>query len=513
MLCEDAGLSRRSGGAARGDRQSPLIRASSSMKAFTAPRPSAAAKSMRPDSQLRSDPACGAGGKTGSSASLRGDCFAHRQEGTVPRPARTRTFDSRKLLPLSVLALVPAGLALAQPPLANCGNTAEMDVCRPGPKSVVVIGSPALEPLFDKLGTALAAPAAGGLDVYYVRHIGACQGAQWVQSGASFQAVADHITTDALSRKTSCCDFNFVGKADLWVSEMAGAECFDGKLPAEFRDFSGPILAYDVVVPFESPQFAITAEEAYFVFGFGSGGYKGQAVAPWTDDKHFAVPGPEYGIQAIWAKFLRLPPPAKVGTTPGVRIKGVPTGADERVIPYIALPEERQPGSIGLTSTQIYETSLNRRDVRPLAVQAWNQKRAFYPDSTSRAFDKRNVRDGRYPFWAPIHMIAKADITGRVLNDKVEFIIGYLQGKKDLAGVDIVAATVGAHLVPTCAMKVTRPPEKPETGDLMPYAPSPGTACGCMMDELVSRGSSGCTACSKDEDCTGGKSCGHGYCE
>jgi hypothetical protein len=412
---------------------------------------------------------------------------------------------------LLLSALLPAGWARAEPPLVNCPD-ATLAPCLPGPKSVVVIGSPTLEPLFEQIGQALAAPEAGALDVYYIRNIGTCQGGQWVLDESNFYARADHIAT-GVSMGTTCCEFNFLRKADLWVSEMSGAECFDGKLPTGLRDFSGPIGAYNVVVPLESAQYAITVEEAYFVFGFGSAGYKGMTVAPWIDENQVAIPGFESGAQAIWARFLRLPRPAMVGTTPGLGIKGSPTRADERVIPFLLAPEHQSAAGIGLSSTLIYDASPDRRNVRPLAVQAWNQKRAFYADSTSRAFDKRNVREGRYPFWAPIHMIAKADITGRVLNDKVEFIVNYLQGKTDPPGVDMAAATVKAHLVPTCAMKVQRAPDKPETGDLMPYAPPPGTGCGCMMDELIARGSSGCTACSKDADCAGGKSCSHGYCE
>jgi hypothetical protein len=62
-------------------------------------------------------------------------------------------------------------------------------------------------------------------------------------------------------------------------------------------------------------------------------------------------------------------------------------------------------------------------------------------------------------------------------------------------------------------MKVQRAEDKPDTGDLMPYLPAPGTACGCMMDELISRGSSHCTPCASDKECSGGKTCSHGYCE
>ena len=421
---------------------------------------------------------------------------------------------SVKTLLLAALIGIPAGAARAQT-LFNCPS--ELSFCAPGVKSVVVTGSPALELFFTKIAKPFY--DATGVDIYYVRRAGACEGGQQVLTATlPLLAVANHITTDP--RMTSeCCTFNLGGKADLWVSESQGADCYGGKLPAELRDFQGPIMAYTVVAPLESLQSAITLEEAYFVFGFGSAGYKKQTVAPWTDQNHFGLPGAEFPVQTNWAKFLHLPP-ASMGAPPGQTMRGFQTGSQERVISFLI--NDHSPGGIGLMSAQAYDgfiridagdAGVDKTMIKSLAVQALKQKRAFYADSTSMAHDKRNVRDGRYPFWAPVHMIARADITGRVLNDKIEALIGYAMGNKDLPGVDVAAATVTSRLIPTCAMKVKRAPENPETGDLMPNKLGPGEACGCMMDELISRGSSRCTTCKDDSECSGGKTCGHGYCE
>jgi hypothetical protein len=411
--------------------------------------------------------------------------------------------------------LLVTGPALAQAPLEPCEGA--MAECTFGPQAVIVTGSPALEPLFKNMSAALK--KANGTDVYYVRGIGQCQAAQQVMEGADLSGQVADFLGDIKVYSGRCCSVPFFQnvKADMWVADSAVEDCFDGKSPPEYRDFPGPIVAYSIVAPWNSSQWAITAEEAYFVFGFGSAGYKNQTVPPWADQSHFVVPGASFGAQALWAKFLRLPALPHLDRKPQVNpadpIKGRATDGAEKVIPTLIDPLLSGDGAIGLTSAQALDGAADRGHVKPLAVQAWKQRRAFYADSTSRSFDKRNVREGRYPFWAPTHMVARADVTGRVLNARVEAIINDVQGRTELEGLNIIDATVAARLVPGCAMKVQRAKEKPDTGDLMPYRPAPGTACGCYMDELLSRGSSGCAACNEASPCAGGKTCSHAFCE
>ena len=50
--------------------------------------------------------------------------------------------------------------------------------------------------------------------------------------------------------------------------------------PTDVMDALGPVQSFVFAVPRASSQTAITAEEAYFVFGFGSSGQ----VAPWLDN-------------------------------------------------------------------------------------------------------------------------------------------------------------------------------------------------------------------------------------
>ena len=54
--------------------------------------------------------------------------------------------------------------------------------------------------------------------------------------------------------------------------------------------------------------------------------------------------------------------------------------------------------------------------------------------------------------------------------------------KKPLGTTKFIDVIIGAHVVPSCAMKVQR---STEMGDLSPYTPAAGTACGCYFDEKI----------------------------
>jgi hypothetical protein len=169
-------------------------------------------------------------------------------------------------------------------------------------------------------------------------------------------------------------------------------------------------------------------------------------------------------------------------------------------------------GAIGLTSTQAIDRSPDRAKVRSLAIQGWKQRFAFFPDSSPSAFDKRNVRDGHYPWWAPAYVVLRWE-AGKPMNARAESLSRYVQGLSALEGVSLTEAVVASGLIPTCALKVQRAKDQGIGGDLLPYTPTAGTACGCAMDDAISPGGSGCTACSATTPCPTGKTCSNGFCE
>ena len=413
---------------------------------------------------------------------------------------------------LGAMAMTP--VAVAQPAISSC--PAE---CAPAPNPLVITGSPALEPVLKRM--AVSVKKETGVDLYYLPKVGQCVGARHFVEAQNLGGLgANHLGEKGDAPGTDrCCNLPDETRADLWVGDSPIEDCLGGQRPSGYRDFAGPIAAYTMVVPKVSPERAITMEEAYFVFGFGSQGYKGKTVAPWIDSTRIVIPRLLDGQRVVWARFLRFPVTRPMSwpthLVPPDAMKGAELGDPDAVIAGVLREDLGGPAAIGLTSAQAYDSaaSADRLRVRALAIQAWKQRYAFYADSTLGAFDKRNVREGRYPFWAPVHLGMKADVTGRPLNASAEVIVNYLQQRVSTPTFNVLDAIIGGHLVPSCAMKVQRKPDAGDAADLLPYTPATGTACGCYMDDFISRGTSGCTACNDSKPCAGGKSCSNGFCE
>jgi ABC-type phosphate transport system substrate-binding protein len=391
-------------------------------------------------------------------------------------------------------ALATGGMAYAQ----------AQDCVLPA-NALIVTGSTALEPFIKKIDPQLH--AAGDISIYYVTGVGSCAGAT--------QYIGDTNGPQDLGGKTVNHDYNSDGTpmtctlptgthADLAVGDVFVESCLGGQKPAGYGDFLGPAAAFTLVVPKMSTQTAIALEHAYFIFGFGTAGYMGQQVGPWKDEKSFAIRNEGSGTQTLWAKYIHLPS-AKA-------MKGIDSGSTGNVAKALMAantsPAAAEP-VIGIIAADAYDT--NRANLKALAIQAYKQKHAYYPDSTANSFDKRNVRDGHYNIWGPSHIVAKVDGTGKAVNPRVQSFIDIIQMKKTLANVKLLDVFISAHVVPTCAMKVQR---LTDDGDLMPYTPPAGTACGCYMDETLTPGASGCLSCNASMPCASGKTCSvGGFCE
>jgi hypothetical protein len=160
--------------------------------------------------------------------------------------------------------------------------------------------------------------------------------------------------------------------------------------------------------------------------------------------------------------------------------------------------------AIGILSTG--EADDARDKIRELAYQHYGQSCGFWPDSSATSFDKMNVRDGHYPIWGPLHLFAHVDSSGKPTNPEAATLIDYVSGAKQLPGANLIDVVINAHLVPQCAMQVTR---TSEIGALASYQPA--EPCGCYFDKKTT-GTTSCTACTKDSDCSTNH-CRNGYCE
>jgi hypothetical protein len=280
-------------------------------------------------------------------------------------------------------------------------------------------------------------------------------------------------------------------------------------IPAGVGDFIGPAQSTNLIVNRASDYDSISAEAAYFVFGFG--GAAGQ-VAPWTNDANVFVRSGLSAVHLLISKAIGVPANAFKGTLlakNGETVSAVSAGS----FPNPPTGYVHDPlAAIGYVSAQ--NADLNRATLKTLAYQHTGQDCGYWPDSTPEAFDKINVRDGRYYIWSYNHFLAKIDANGQIIDPNVRKFVGYITG--DVApptGLDPAAIIVGTANIPLCAMHVKR---DSDLGPLSCYAdPNP---CDCQFDKLAT-GETTCTPCetegSKSEcaSVSAKSTCRHGYCE
>lgn len=271
---------------------------------------------------------------------------------------------------------------------------------------------------------------------------------------------------------------------DIIVSDVFADTCtpLPNGLPTNINDFFGPVQTMVWVVPKTSSEKAISAVGAYYVYGFGAAGM----VAPWTDNNTIYRLADESGTQLILGKGIGVPADQWRGNNLGS------SGTLTKMIPTSS------PNSIGpLAYTNI--TDSVRPTMEILAYKHYGQdKCAYFPDSTDQAKDKKNVRDGHYAMWGPIHFATRVN-NGVPINPNAAKAINMWVGvTPPPQGLDLVQIAAINNLVPTCAMNVKR---RTEMGNLEPVVPDNG--CGCYFEKAAGAPTSaGCKACMKDQDCT-----------
>lgn len=129
--------------------------------------------------------------------------------------------------------------------------------------------------------------------------------------------------------------------------------------------------------------------------------------------------------------------------------------------------------------------------------------------SSETSHDKRNVRDGHYALWAPVHIFTKIDGKGYPKNQDALRVINYLTGTTPPpGGLDLVEVAALNNLVPNCAMKVQR---HKEMGAMSAFSPT--NPCNCYFEKKAT-GATSCQTCSIASDCPASAPvCSFGYCE
>jgi hypothetical protein len=337
--------------------------------------------------------------------------------------------------------------------------------------------------------------SASGISLIYKLQ-GSCLAVDAILNGTHVGTMTDTVAAYWDATAEQKCDLDPSGQvADLGLSDVFPSTCqtLPGGLPSNVGDFFGPVEAYTFVVPNKSTQKVISKAAGYFVFGFG----KDSGVAPWIDESFLFVRDANSGTQQMFGAALGVPPD---------RWRGVSATSSGDLVTKI-VSSTKPEATIGILTAEVYGD--NRASMKPLAYQDAEQTCGYWPDSTPSGFDKRNVRDGHYAVWGPLHLLTKLDGNGYPINKSAGDVVAYLTGTKSAPnGLDLIALLAKASIVPACAMQVRR---MSELGPLASFAPE--RACGCYF-EAAAMGKTTCQACTSDVQCgEGSPKCNYGYCE
>ena len=345
--------------------------------------------------------------------------------------------------------------------------------CASLPNTVYLQIGDTQEPVIKALGKALRNSTVNPMTIVYTTS-GSCTNIDAFYNGTKITVNPKYIPSSvenptwADTAASPSCIIPTGGHAiDLANSALFVSSCNPAAPPAGIALFQGPIQAYTLAVPKASTQVAMTAEEAYFTFGFGNTGQ----VTPWNDEAFLFIRTATKSTLLTWAALLGVP---------AAKWKGVRYDKSSDVLNSVTSSTSAEK-TVGLLGAEIYDGA--RNNVSALAFRGYGQKLAYYPDSTPSSFDKKNLRDGHYLSWSPTVWLAQVDGSGVPTDARVKYLIDSLLGKAtispapDFKPLDIV---ISKGLVPDCAMEVTR---SFEGGDLSPYHPS--QSCSCYYDSKV----------------------------
>lgn len=314
-------------------------------------------------------------------------------------------------------------------------------------------------------------PLAAGVNVQYV------------------PSIAENASWDPATSPTLTCQVPAGGKVpDVANSALFNSACTTETPPATVHHARGPIQAYVLAAPRASSQTAITFEEAYFAFGFGMAGM----ASPWVDESQLFIRTVTKSTLLAWAANISVP----ADKWKGVRRDGSPMVVSD--LEASTSPEK----AIGILGAEVYDG--RRSTLKSLAFQAKGQYAAYWPDSTSTSFDKKNVRDGHYTVWSPTIWM-DTESGGAPVSADARYLVDLIAGRSvtPAPAFDMTAIIAAVGLTPDCAMGVTR---SFEGGPLSLYQPA--ESCVCKYESLVDQ--SHCATCTTT--CATGV-CRNGFCE
>ena len=281
---------------------------------------------------------------------------------------------------------------------------------------IYITGSSAAEPMLKIIGQKLASQATNPYVIIYLKD-GSCVGVNRINTDGMIAAGTTmfYVPPDQDPTKaTPTCTQTAAQLGDIVLSDADATLCPGiSAQPAGTKDFQGPVNNMVMVVPsksFTDGNQAISAEDAYLVFGKGAAGM----VTPWIDPTAYDIRTPDSGTRAMINANIGVtthPWLGNDGTANGGTAFGSgslynavnaanSTNAADSTIGILGSDFLDQSTTTGTTTTP------NRMNVKALAFRAFGQHFAYWPDSNVSSYDKRNVREGRYAIWGYLHILA-----------------------------------------------------------------------------------------------------------
>lgn len=381
------------------------------------------------------------------------------------------------------------------PPAAGMGECPDIN-------RVVVVGSNAIVPILEHV-SALLATADPPMTVLYQRQ-SSCDGARAIVEDTMVAGEFTYWTfKDGLPSSSSCA--LPAQLADIGTSDVFASTCGLDANSAIAVDAQGPIQAMIFLTPKTSPERAISAEAARLVYGYG-GSLQNFTSPPWMDTNFIQRRDAPSGTQTMIGEFIGVPSAEWKGQ--------INTSTSSMVASLLAPTTPTEAAStIGILDVVNGARSDVLGTLRVLAFQAEGQNCGFYPDSVDGNGDKRNVRDGHYALWGPIHVYRRK---GAMNFEPTVANALSLQQAPSTPGSDdeqtmrkLIEITSTGNLVPSCAMTVQR---TIDGEDLLPLVPN--RSCACFFD-LITTDKTNCQVCTSDLDCTSpdAQRCNYGFCE
>ena len=380
------------------------------------------------------------------------------------------------------------------------------------PNPIYISGSTAYQPTAALFAAQLASlSATEKVTIIYQNGLGSCDGPPAIMSGtpltsgttATVWTPGPNFANDKTSVTKGSCTIDGTHGADIGASDIFWKNCpnLSGVAqPADIKDFQGPVQAMVVVVaaPQNTTFSAVSAQQAQLIWGCGMGGM----ITPFDDNMGIMQRNSSSGSQGLVAKAINVPATAFFGV--------MNNGGGNVVTSIASYVMTHNPNkAIGFIAGDLFDQ--NRSALYPVAFQQFSQTKAYYPDSSRDAKDRKNVRDGHYGIWGPEHFFAKVDTAGTPTSAAAAKFLGATFGTMYASNFNFVELESLAGVIPQCAMKVTRD----DDGILGPVKPKTDVTepCGCSFEKFRT-GITSCTACPNgNADCAGGKTCHFGYCE